>query len=222
MSNAIYSARNAGIIFVASCGNNAVNIDASPRYPACYDVDNVVSVLATTRNDALWSLSNYGATNADLGAPGEQIYTTWSPSDSFYTSLFSGTSLAAPYVASTFALMLVKYPAERHQQIIARVLNATDPLPSLAGKCVTGGRLNLRQALSPPLQLTIVSAPTNAPFQLRVAGGPNRTCVVEASITLTNWAPILTNVTSTNGTFDFADFDSTNILRRFYRATAAP
>ena len=70
--------------------------------------------------------------------------------------------MAAPYVAGTIALMLAKYPTETHQQIIRRVLNATDPLPAQAGKCVTGGRLNLRRALNPPLRLTAIPAGAGA------------------------------------------------------------
>jgi subtilisin family serine protease len=44
VSNAIYSARNAGIIYVASAGNDSEDIDAAPFYPSAYDVDNIVSV----------------------------------------------------------------------------------------------------------------------------------------------------------------------------------
>jgi len=225
VSNAILSARNAGIIFVASSGNNGANLDLAPHYPACYDIDNVVSVAATTRNDSLWSLSNYGATNVDLAAPGDQIYTTWSPTDTFYTSLFSGTSLAAPYVAGTFALMKAKYPAETHQQLIARVLNAVDPLPALAGKCATGGRLNLRKALSPPINLTFHSmlnflGQTTA--QWRIAAGPTRNFVVEASTNLTTWSPVYGGTTSAAGTADFFDPLTGNFPRRFYRVVAEP
>lgn len=224
LSNALYSAREAGIIVVASVGNNAADIDAVPRYPACYALDNVVAVAATTRTDGLWSSSNYGATNADLAAPGAAMYSTFFTADNSYLggSFLAGTSLAAPYVSGTMALMLTKYPTESHQQIIRRVLDATDSLPALAGKCLTGGRLNLRRALSPPIQLTILSKPTNEPFQLRVSAGPNRTCVVETSATLTNWTPVLTNVTSTDGVFEHVDLDSTNAGRRFYRAVSTP
>jgi subtilisin family serine protease len=84
VSNAIYAARNSGIIFVASCGNNTANIDVTPHYPACYSIDNIVSVAYTTRNDALGGFSNYGATNVDLAAPGDQIYSTYSATDSYY------------------------------------------------------------------------------------------------------------------------------------------
>lgn len=221
VSNAIYAARNDGIIFVASAGNNAADVDATPRYPAGYNIDNIVSVAASTRTDALWGSSNYGATNVDLAAPGSQICSSFFVSDSFYITV-SGTSVAAPHVAGAFALMLNKYPTETYQQIIARVLNAADPLPALAGKCVTGGRLNLHKALSPPVQLTSLSSPGDLPFALRVSGGPNRTCVIEATKNLTSWTPIVTNTTSAGGSFDYTDSQSTFSEERFYRAVAAP
>jgi subtilisin family serine protease len=221
LSNAIYGARNDGIIVVASAGNNAADVDAAPRYPACYEIDNIVSVAATTRSDALWPSSNYGATNVDLAAPGHQIYSTFFINNSFYLGPVAGTSLAAPYVTGTLALMLAKYPAETHQQIIARVLNATDPLPSLTGKCVTGGRLNLRKALSPPINLTVIPTAPDEPFRLRVFAGPSRSCVVEATTNLTSWTPVLTNITSASGTFDFTDGQSINSPKRFFRVVSA-
>ncbi len=221
LSNAVDSLRNAGIIVVAACGNSASDIDVNPTYPASYHFDNVVSVAYTTSNDTLAALSNYGATTVHLAAPGEQITSTVSATDSFYGTQ-SGTSYAAAYVSGTFALMLAEYPAENYQQIISRVLNATDPLPALAGKCVTGGRLNLRKALSPPILLTVIPAAGNGPFQLHLAGGPNRTCIIQVSTNLTSWSPVFTNTTATSGTFDFIDSQSTNSAQRFYRAVSTP
>lgn len=220
VSNAIYSTRAAGILFVASAGNNNANVDVSPRYPSCYQIDNIVSVAASTRLDTLWNLSNYGATNVDLAAPGDQIYSTFFLNNSFYLGPLGGTSLAAPYVTGTLALMLAKYPGETHQQIIARLLNATDPVAAFAGKCVTGGRLNLRNALSPPIKLTALPAGGGTPFQLQLSGGPNRVCVLHVSTNLVHWAPVFTNTTSGGGTFIFTDAPSTNSPQRFYRATS--
>jgi subtilisin family serine protease len=224
VSNALVSLRDAGIIFVASAGNNAANVDVTPRYPACYNLDNIVSVAYTTRNDLLAGLSNYGATNVDLAAPGAAMYSTFFASDSSYLGgpFLEGTSLAAPYVAGTLALLLAKYPAENYQQIIQRLLNGTDPLPALAGKCVTGGRLNLRKALSPPIYLTATLPGGEAPIQLQLAGGPNRTCVIQVTTNLVSWSSLVTNTTSAAGTFDFTDDASTNAPRRFYRAVSTP
>jgi subtilisin family serine protease len=221
LSNAVHSVREAGIIVVAAAGNSGTNIDVNPTYPASYDFDNVVSVAFTTRNDTLSPTSNYGAINVDLAAPGEQIFSTFGATDSFYF-FNTGSSFAAPYVTGALALMLAKYPTATHQQIIARVLNATDPLPGLAGKCLTGGRLNLRNALSPPIRLTAIPALGGGPFQLRVSAGPNRTCVVEHSANLTDWSPIFTNTTLASGSFDFTDDQPATSARRFFRVVSNP
>ena len=229
VSNALEDAREAGVIVVASSGNSfpGINIDIIPRYPACYPLDNIISVAYTTRRDELGTYSDYGATNVDLGAPGDQITSTFTNTDSGYllstsASGILGTSFAAPMVSGTCALMLAKYPNENYQQIIARILKATDPVPSLAGKCVTGGRLNLWKALSPPISLVSVPRTNDAPFQLHLSTGPNRTCVIQSSTDFVNWTPIFTNTTGTNGTFDFTNSDFVNAGQRFYRATSAP
>ena len=220
LSNEVYSLRDSNIIVVAACANSGTNIDLNPTYPASYHFDNVVTVAATTTNDVLAAYSGYSATSVHLAAPGDQIYTTWSPNDSYYVKQ-SGTSFAAPYVSGACALLMAQYPADSYQQIISRLLSSTDPLPSLAGKCRTGGRLNLRKALRTILVATI-PATNSGPFQLRVSGGLNRTCSVEASTNLADWSSVFTNTTSTNGTFDFADDQSTNLPQRFFRATAIP
>lgn len=225
LSNAVFALREAGIVVVAACGNSAspVDLDLDPVYPACYPLDNVLSVAFTTRTDALAATSNYGATNVHLAAPGEQITSTFGAMDSgqFAYATQSGTSFAAPYVAGACALMLAQYPGEGYQQIINRILSATDPLPSLAGKCVTGGRLNLRKALT-PIYVTAISPATSSPFELRVFAATNLICVVQVSTNLASWIPLATNTTSAGGSFDFTDGQSTNFPRRFYRAVASP
>jgi subtilisin family serine protease len=220
LSNGVYSLRDAGIIVVAACGNSATNTDLSPTYPASYPLDNVVSVAATASDDTLASFSNYGATTVHLGAPGVSIYSTFVATDSFYYT-DSGTSFAAPYVSGALALMLAEYPGESYRQIINRVLNAVDPLPSLAGKCVTGGRLNLRKALT-PIRLTGFAAANSGPFQLHLSAATNLTCVIQVSADLASWLPVFTNTTSASGTFDFTDNQFTSSPRRFYRAVVSP
>ena len=223
MSNAIAAARDSGIIIVASAGNTSANVDVNPTYPACYGIDNIVSVAYTTSTDALGPVSNYGATNVDLAAPGDKIESTFNSSDSSYDPLYfirTGSSYAAAYVSGACALLLAQYPADNYQATISRLMRGTDPLPALAGKCRTGGRLNLRKALR---TIDVAPIPTvGNPFQLRVSGGLNRVCVIEASTDLINWSPVFTNSTSANGTFDFSDTQSANQSNRFFRATAAP
>ncbi|MBA4147106.1 MAG: S8 family serine peptidase [Verrucomicrobia bacterium] len=164
---AINNCRTAGIIFVAAAGNDTINNDATPYYPASYNLDNIVAVAATTRIDSLASYSNYGATSVDLGAPGSSLYTTYHTGDSAYV-INSGTSFASPLVAGAFALMKARYPQETYKQLIDRVLASTDPLPSLSGKCVTGGRLNLATAMGPSLASDFVANPIAGTVPLTV------------------------------------------------------
>jgi subtilisin family serine protease len=149
LSTAIEAARNAGIIFVTAAGNDARNLDISPIYPAAFNIDNIVTVCATSSDDTFaGGYSNFSSTKAHIAAPGSLIYSTWFSSDSAY-SKESGTSMAAPCVAGVCALLKARYPADNERQIIERLLNSVDPLPSLVGKCSTGGRVNLAKALGP-------------------------------------------------------------------------
>jgi hypothetical protein len=91
----------------------------------------------------------------------------------------------------------------------------------LNGKCRTGGRLNLRKALTPIL-LTGTPSSGTGPFQLHVSATTNITCVLQASGDLGAWSPIYTNSTGVSGSFDFSDYQATNQARQFYRAVAGP
>ncbi len=147
LRDAIAALRDANIIVVAASGNDGTNNDATPLYPASYEYTNIVAVAATDRNDAKAGFSNYGAQTVDLGAPGEQILSAWAGNDSDYQSP-SGTSMASAHVAGACALLIARYPSYTPQQIIARLLATVDPLPSMAGRTVSGGRLNLAAALA--------------------------------------------------------------------------
>jgi subtilisin family serine protease len=155
LRDSIQTAGNAGIIFVAACGNSAINNDVNPLNPASYNLDNIIAVAATTWADQLADWSSYGATTVDLGAPGEIILSCSHLSDFSYKYL-SGTSMAAPHVVGACALVWSRFPSDNYHQIINRILSTTDPLPGLAGKCATGGRLNLQKAL-----LSTSSTPSN-------------------------------------------------------------
>jgi subtilisin family serine protease len=57
-----------------------------------------------------------------------------------------GTSFAAPLVAGAAALALSVQDTST-SALKARILDGVDPLPSLAGKVRTGGRLDLCKAM---------------------------------------------------------------------------
>jgi subtilisin family serine protease len=135
----------AKILFVASAGNLAHNLDRIPLYPASYRSPNIIAVAATGRQDQLSGFSNFGARTVDLGAPGEDI---WSTMALHTYGVLSGTSAAAPHVAGVAALVLAQFPGVTPLEAKGRLLAGVDPLPSLAGRTVTGGRLNAWKALT--------------------------------------------------------------------------
>lgn len=161
--DAISRANTNGNLFVAAAGNSGVNIDSSPSYPASYNLPNIISVAATDKNDLLASFSNYGATSVDLSAPGVSIYST-TPNSTYST--YSGTSMASPHVAGVAGLVKAQFPDLDAAGIKARILNGVYPIASLAGKTLTGGRLDAYNAL----ESSVVPPTNNKPTA--VAGGP--------------------------------------------------
>jgi len=151
LKDAIDSSGAHGMLFVASAGNSWNNNDANPVYPCSYVSDNIISVAATNHNDNLadegsWG-SNWGPTSVDLGAPGVNIYSL-APGNGYRYA--SGTSMACPHVSGASALTWSKYPSLTYLQVKQRIMDMTDPKPSLAGKCVTGGRLNVFMVMAEP------------------------------------------------------------------------
>lgn len=144
--DAIERANTAGILFVAAAGNSILNMETDPSYPASYTNANIISVASITSTGALSSFSNYGSTQADLGAPGSDIISTVPTGRRTVTSgyaNYSGTSMATPHVTGAVALYKSINPAATAAQIKAAILSSATPTPSLSGKCVTGGRLNV-------------------------------------------------------------------------------
>ncbi|WP_239698131.1 S8 family peptidase, partial [Microcystis aeruginosa] len=143
--DAINAAGQAGALFIAAAGNNSANADINPMYPAAYNLANIVSVASTTRTDALSSFSNYGLTSVDLGAPGSDIYSL-APGGGYAT--LSGTSMASPHVTGAAALLWSQNPTWTAQQVKNTLMNTGDSIAALAGKTVSGKRLNVFNALA--------------------------------------------------------------------------
>lgn len=171
LRDAIAEAGSLGILAVAGAGNDGRDLDAgSPFQPCAYDLDNLICVAATASEDQMTPGSDWGTTSVDLGAPGENIRTT---ANSGYT-YFGATSGATPHVAGAAALVWSEFPSLTPQQVKAKILNNVDPLPSLQGKTVTGGRLNLYGALTGPIgetPTTTTTPPSTSPTSVPPGGG---------------------------------------------------
>ncbi len=152
LHDAIAAARDANCIVVAAAGNgNSLGVgldnDASPYYPASYDLDNLVAVAAVDANDRLAGFSNYGRTSVDLAAPGVNILSTM-PGAAYAAN--SGTSMAAPHAAGVLALVQDLHPEWTYRQVIEQVLTTVDVLPEFYGTNATAGRLNAAAAVGNP------------------------------------------------------------------------
>ncbi len=145
MYDAISRANSAGVLFVAAAGNAANNNDWRPSFPANYDLPNVISVAATDHNDRLANFSNYGRNTVDLAAPGVNILSTL-PGSRY--GFLSGTSMAAPHVAGAAALLFAQNPNQSVAQVKSKLLNSVDRVAALGSTTLTGGRLNVYNALA--------------------------------------------------------------------------
>ncbi len=151
LKDAIDRANVAGILFIAAAGNSATNNDVTASYPSSYDSPNVIAVASITSSGGLSSFSQFGATTVDIGAPGSGIWSSVPVASgkgknatvgSGYAS-YNGTSMATPHVSGAAALYASLNPNATAAQIKASLLNSATPTSSLAGKTVTGGRLNV-------------------------------------------------------------------------------
>jgi len=145
LREAIAYARREGVIVVAAAGNKGSD---KPYYPAAYP--EVISVTATESNDQRWYLSNYGDW-VDMAAPGRDVLSLRAAGTSSgvvrdqFTCKLSGTSMAAPQVSGTCALLLSANPLLTCAELQEMLTTTGDPIES--GICVSNRRLNVYKAL---------------------------------------------------------------------------
>jgi thermitase len=127
------------VLFVTAAGNDGADNDATGAYPCNYALANVVCVAASDQDDGAASFSNYGATTVDLAAPGVSIASTWPNGQWAY---LDGTSMATPHVTGTAALALALRDHLAPPELRRLLLDTAEHVQALAGKVVSGGRLD--------------------------------------------------------------------------------
>jgi subtilisin family serine protease len=195
LQDAITRSNNAAMLFVAAAGNSNSNNDVTANWPSNYPVANVLAVAATDNRDNKSSFSSFGATQVDLGAPGTGIVST--VRNGGFAS-FSGTSMATPHVAGAAALVLSRCNLNT-AALKANLMNNTDPIASLAGRTVTGGRLNVNRAIracagggNPPTTIFFDDFETNQGWTTNASGTD--------TATTGQWARANPETTTSSGT----------------------
>jgi len=143
LEDAIRAADAAGTTIVTSAGNDGRNLDVLPSYPASYPHDNVLGVGASSRAGAPAAFSNFGARAIEVTAPGEDILATARGGG---YELRTGTSMAAPQVTGTLALLHAAAPGSSGAERRRVLLDSARRLPVLAG-LVGAGALDMAAAL---------------------------------------------------------------------------
>jgi subtilisin family serine protease len=132
-------------LFVAAAGNSFQNTDIQPSFPACYNVAGIISVAASDAGDGLATFSNWGSDSVDLAAPGVSILSCL-PNNSY--GVASGTSMAAPHVSGSAALLLGYHPTLTGAECFQRLTSNADHPARLSDKVRQGSRLNVYLAIS--------------------------------------------------------------------------
>lgn len=144
-----------GILTAIAAKNTAINSDVEGDIPSACPSDFIISVASTIEADNIWSRSAYGKNTIDIAAPGTNIAV---PSGNDRYTTLTGNSLAAPHIAGAIALLYslpckkladaaLEMPAQTALLIKDALLKGVDKLQVLEDLLVTGGRLNVLNAV---------------------------------------------------------------------------
>lgn len=117
-------ADQAGVILVAAAGNLNRDNDTRPYFPANANTPSILSVAGTDDFDIKMKISNFGANNVKVAAPGTDILST-APGGKYV--LMSGTSMATPLVAGLAALIKAQKPQLTATQVRDIIVNNGAP-----------------------------------------------------------------------------------------------
>jgi subtilisin family serine protease len=153
---AIAYAGQKDVLLVVGAGNSGLDVDRAENftYPACFDLDNILTVAMVDFRGELvryqagerWLGSNFGPRNVDIAAV-EQNFSTFVENGRSAYRLSGGTSNAGPVVAGVAALTLSVDPRLSASALKKLLLAAAKRLPGLEGKVGCGGMVDAHAAL---------------------------------------------------------------------------
>jgi subtilisin family serine protease len=180
LQDALTAAQSADILFVAAAGNgnvigDGVDLDNDVGfYPASFDLENIIAVAASDNSDNLARFSNFGATSVDLAAPGVGIFGL-NLGDGFIFR--TGTSMAAPHVTGTVALLASLRPLAIASELRDAIITSVRSVSGLNGDVASGGVLNAQGALTIDTfaPLADFAIPASPPADVTTDGGTTQT-----------------------------------------------
>jgi len=145
-----------GILSVGAGPNNNVDVEIVGDMPNNCTSDFYIGVTSINREDEKARDGGFGRISIDLGAPGENIQATNLGNE---YGQFSGTSFATPHVTGALGLMYAipctqladdakSNPKQTAFFIKNNLLIGTDPITGLQDRTVSGGRLNVFNAMT--------------------------------------------------------------------------
>ncbi|MBO5352424.1 MAG: S8 family serine peptidase [Lachnospiraceae bacterium] len=149
--------RESSMLFVTAAGNNGINNNSTPVFPASLRLDNLISVAYIDADGILDPASNYGVSTVDIAAPGYDIYSTLVGSYGYS----SGSSMAAPYVTALAAMVYAYQDYVYPAQVKEMIINTMQPLSTLDGYLIHPGIPDAAALID---SLSLLQADTSAPF----------------------------------------------------------
>ncbi|MGE4486007.1 MAG: S8 family serine peptidase, partial [Oscillospiraceae bacterium] len=144
---------NSGMLFVCSVGNARSNLAETPIYPACFDLDNVISVASVNADGGLSYYSNYSSDLVDVAALGREVYSTL-PEGEYGNQ--SGTSMSAAQVSGVAAAVLSVQNDLDTSGLRERLISTSDMLSNLQDTVNDGMRISLVNAVNDLEQTEII------------------------------------------------------------------
>ncbi len=151
--------KESDMLFICAAGNGTKStegygwsIDEKPEYPAAFDLDNIISVANMNETGYIDTSSCYGAVSVDIAAPGTNIASAVvTPPDGTYRQgkymLLTGTSMAAPMVTGTAAILASYYDGLTNLEIKEAILNGATENLNFGNKVAGNRMLNVAGAL---------------------------------------------------------------------------
>lgn len=124
-----------GMLFICAAGNNRMDLQHTPVYPACYGLDNTISVTALNDDLGLSYFSNYSLENVDIAAWGRDIESAW-PDEAY--EMMNGTSMAAAFITAGAAMAAELEVTD----IKARIKDTADKLSNLESTVDEGNKIS--------------------------------------------------------------------------------